>query len=212
MPNKVNIDVSKLHPYLRYKLNKFLSMCEKEKKYIIVTCGYRSAKEQDELYAQGRSKKGNIVTNAKGGYSQHNWGIAFDIAMNHDVDGDKKVSDDIWNEKGFLAVSKLAKKVGLGWGGDWTSIKDRPHFYYKKWGDTTSKLRQQFGTFEKFKKTWTGTVKCNTYLRKGKPFTSKVIVTIPKGKKVDICYKSKLGYALVEYNGHFGYIRKRNMK
>lgn len=212
MPNKLSIDVSKIHPYLRFKLEKFLKECEKNKKYIIVTCGYRSAKEQNNLYAQGRTKAGSVVTNAKGGDSQHNWGIAFDIAMNYDVDEDRKIIDDTWNVKGFNEVAKLAKKFGLAWGGDWKSIKDRPHFYLKKWGSTTSKLRKKYGTFEKFKETWKGTVKCNTYLRKGKTFASKVKLTIPKGEKVEICYKSKLGYALVYYKKQSGYIRTRNLK
>ena len=212
MANKVNIDISNLHRYVRFKLNNFLKKCEEKKQYVIITCGYRSAKEQDELYKQGRTKPGNIVTNAKGGYSQHNWGVAFDIAMNHDIDGDKKVTDDTWNLKGFKSVAKLAKSVGLSWGGDWKSFKDNPHFYYSKWGDTTKKLRKKYGTFTEFKKTWTGTVKCNTYLRKGKSFTSKVTLTIPKDKKVEICYKSKVGYALVYYDGQSGYIRTKNLK
>ncbi|MNC30597.1 Peptidoglycan L-alanyl-D-glutamate endopeptidase CwlK precursor [compost metagenome] len=40
---------------------------------IIITQGYRSKAEQDGLYAQGRTKPGSIVTNARGGYSYHNY-------------------------------------------------------------------------------------------------------------------------------------------
>lgn len=210
--NKVNIDTTQLHPYVRFKLKKFLEECEKTKQYVIITCGYRSKAEQDALYAQGRTKPGNVITNAKGGFSQHNWGIAFDIAMNHDVNKNGKVSDDVWNTRGFQNVAKLAKKHKLGWGGDWKSFKDMPHFYYAKWGDGTSQLRANYSSFEVFKKTWSRTLRCNTYLRKGKAFTSKVLLTIPKGEKVDVCYKSKLGYALIEYKGQFGYIRTKNLK
>ncbi len=212
MGNRVDIDLEKLHPWLKYKLNLLLKECVKNKTYIIVTCGYRSAEEQDALYAQGRSKNGNVITNARGGHSQHNWGIAIDIAMNYDVDKDGKVSDDTWNVDGFGKVAKAAKKLGFGWGGDWTSIKDRPHFYLTKWGSTPSNLIKKYGTFAKFKNTWTGTVKCNTYLRKTKIFNKQVILTIPKGKKVDILWKSKLGYAKVEYSGKYGYIRIKNLK
>ena len=48
---------------------------------IKVTSGLRTYAQQDALYAQGRTKPGNIVTNVKGGYSSHNFGIAFDVAV-----------------------------------------------------------------------------------------------------------------------------------
>ena len=48
----------------------------------------RTFKEQDALYAQGRSivfdtkgKRLGIVTNAKGGQSIHNYGLALDIVL-----------------------------------------------------------------------------------------------------------------------------------
>ena len=65
-------------------------MC-KERDIPYYYAGIRSKAEQDALYAQGRTKKGSIVTNAKGSdySSQHQWGIAFDIAIN-----DKKLLYD----------------------------------------------------------------------------------------------------------------------
>ena len=46
-----------------------------------VTQGLRTIAEQDELYAQGRTKPGKIVTNAKGGKSNHNSGLAIDVCI-----------------------------------------------------------------------------------------------------------------------------------
>ena len=60
------IDRTKLHPWLNYKLTLLLKQCAKKRIYLIITQGFRSKAQQDELYAQGRTKKGNIVTNAKG--------------------------------------------------------------------------------------------------------------------------------------------------
>lgn len=40
--------------------------------------GVRSFSEQDNLYAQGRSRPGGRVTNARGGESAHNYGCASD--------------------------------------------------------------------------------------------------------------------------------------
>lgn len=213
MAHRIDIDRSKLHPWLNYKLQLFLDRCAKKGYYLIITAGYRSFLEQNRLYAQGRTKQGVIVTNAKGGYSQHNFGIAFDVAMNYDVDGDGKVSDDTWNAKGFKTVAKIAKKVGLGWGGDWKSIVDRPHFYLKKWGSTTEKIRQQYGTYEKFKKTWTRKV---SGTKKGLNIWNAARTKVLKkklknGTKVNVMYK-KLGYYKVEYKGTVGWMKAKYLK
>ena len=103
----VRIDMDKLHPLLKYRLKRFLKACEKAELGIIITEGYRTVEYQDRLYAKGRTEKGNIVTNAKGSdySSQHQWGIAFDIAIN-----DKKHTYDVELIK---KAAKLAKKVGL---------------------------------------------------------------------------------------------------
>ena len=155
----VRINRTKLHPWLNYKLGLLLKQCAKKGIYLIITEGFRSKEYQDKLYAKGRTKPGNIVTNAKGSdySSQHQWGIAFDIALKYDVDGDGRITDDTYNNKGIKDVAKIAKskKVGLAWGGDWVSPVDTPHFYLEKWGDTPAKLKRTYGTFEKFKKTWT---------------------------------------------------------
>lgn len=67
------------------------------------------------MYAQGRTKKGNIVTNAKGSdySSQHQWGIAFDIALKYDVDGDGRITDDTYNNKGIKKLLKLPSQRKL---------------------------------------------------------------------------------------------------
>ena len=73
--------------------------------------------EQDALYAKGRTKPGNIVTNAKGSSyrSQHQWGIAFDFYLKMDVDGDGKIADDAYNDsKGhFRKAAEIGKKLGI---------------------------------------------------------------------------------------------------
>lgn len=90
---------------------------------IFVTDEYRSIEEQDELYAQGRTKPGAIVTNAKGGESFHNWRCAFDIAFVKKDGSDPYVGP--WD-----MVGRIGEAIGLEWGGKWTSIVDRPHFQF----------------------------------------------------------------------------------
>ena len=210
----IRIDRTKLHPWLNYKLTLLLKQCAKKKIYLIITQGFRSKAEQDALYAQGRTKKGSIVTNAKGSdySSQHQWGIAFDIALKYDVDGDGQVTDDTYNNKGIKNVAKIAqsKKVGLAWGGDWVSPVDTPHFYLGKWGDTPAKLKRTYGTFEKFKKTWTkevfGTKKGLKIWNKTR--TKVLKKKVPNKTKVNVMYVKK-GYAKVEYNGVVGYMKAK---
>lgn len=213
MKNDVRIDVNELHPQLKHKLNKLLKECNSKGIGIIVTEGFRSVEYQDRLYAKGRTAPGVIVTNARGKdyNSQHQWRIAFDIAINYDVDGDGKVTDDTWNEKGFREVAKIAKssKVRLAWGGDWTNPVDMPHFYLKKWGKTPKKLKEKYGTPDNFKKTFTARVIREKGLRLFKNTSKeKVLKKIPYNKQVNVLYR-KLWYAKVEYAGTVGFVRKK---
>jgi peptidoglycan L-alanyl-D-glutamate endopeptidase CwlK len=88
---------------------------------IKVLSGLRTYAEQDELYAQGRTAPGLKVTNARGGYSNHNFGIAFDIGV---FEGQKYLAESVK----YKAVGVLGTDLGLDWGGNWTSIVDQPHF------------------------------------------------------------------------------------
>jgi peptidoglycan LD-endopeptidase CwlK len=89
-----------------------------------ITCTYRSPAEQNTLYEQGRTQPGKIVTNAKGGQSNHNKypSPAFDIAFKNSKGGLD------WSITLFKNFAALAKSAGLSWGGDWATFKDNPHF------------------------------------------------------------------------------------
>jgi peptidoglycan L-alanyl-D-glutamate endopeptidase CwlK len=94
--------------------------------YVLITDGYRSYAEQDALYAQGRTKPGPIVTNAKGGQSNHNFGIAVDFCLTN-----KEGTAAYWTvNEDWKRVAAIAKSKGFEWGGDWTSFKDNPHLEY----------------------------------------------------------------------------------
>lgn len=151
-------DITICHPRLQELASKLLIICAEQGVAIKIGETLRTAAEQDELYAQGRTKPGNIVTNAKGSTysSQHQWGIAFDFYLMVDVDGDGQKTDDAYNDATglFSKVGKLAKSIGLGWGGDWTSLVDKPHLYLPDWGSTTVQLKNLYGSPAKFMQTW----------------------------------------------------------
>ena len=202
--HNIRIDRSKLHPWLDQKLTVLLRKCAKKEIYLIITEGFRSKEYQDSLYAQGRTKPGKIVTNAKGSTysSQHMWGVAFDIAIN-----DRKL---LYDTATIRKVAVIAKGIGLGWGGDWKSIVDTPHFYLPKWGSTTSQLKAFYGTPDKFERTWKKTVKREKGALLWKVSSKKTgsHCRIPKGAVVEVLY-SKDWYTKVRYKNKVGYVNKK---
>ncbi|AHV98971.1 M15 family metallopeptidase [Paenibacillus sabinae] len=98
---------------------------------IVITQGLRTIDEQNALYAQGRTTRGQIVTNARGGYSYHNFGVAIDFALllpDGGVSWDTKRDGDCDGLADWGEVVAQAKRLGWDWGGDWRSFTDLPHF------------------------------------------------------------------------------------
>lgn len=104
----------------------------------------RTFKEQNDLYAIGRTKlfdsngkRLGKVTNAKGGQSIHNYGLAFDIVLLKDKDSNGSFETASWEDTidfdkdgkaDWMEVVNIFKNRGYEWGGDWKSFKDKPHF------------------------------------------------------------------------------------
>jgi peptidoglycan L-alanyl-D-glutamate endopeptidase CwlK len=100
-----------------------------------IISGTRTYAEQNILYAKGRTAPGPRVTNARGGYSNHNFGIAFDIGLFKD--GKYLTSSPLYNECGVIGES-----VGLEWGGRWKTFPDGPH-YQLNTGLTIAQMRDR---------------------------------------------------------------------
>jgi peptidoglycan L-alanyl-D-glutamate endopeptidase CwlK len=95
---------------------------------IKIISGRRTYDQQNKLYAKGRTLPGEKATNARGGYSNHNFGIAFDIGV---FSGSRYLGDS----SRYKAVGALGMDLGLEWGGNWTSMVDQPHFQLRPaWG------------------------------------------------------------------------------
>ena len=213
MKNDIRIDRTKLHPYLDYMLGIMLKYCNEEGIFLIITEGYRTVADQDALYAKGRTKPGVKVTNAQGWQyqSQHQWGIAFDIAI--------KNEGHLWDESYFRKAANIAKKhcKALGWGGDWTiledGIVDTPHFYIKKWGKNTKKLRDSYKTPDVFAKTWRkqvfGTKKGLPIRKKNK--TKVLVERQPNGTVFEVLWQHRF-WSKVRYNGKVGYARTKYLR
>ncbi|WP_246553575.1 M15 family metallopeptidase [Paenibacillus tritici] len=123
--------LSGLHPVLVAGTVALIERCYARGVPILITQGLRTIAEQDALYAQGRTKPGQIVTNARGGHSYHNYGLAVDFALllpnGRDVSWDMNRDGDKDGETDWAEVIQEAKALGFESGGDWTSFKDYPH-------------------------------------------------------------------------------------
>lgn len=102
--------------------------------------GTRTYAQQDALYTQGRTKPGKVVTNARGGYSNHNFGVAWDIGL---FKGAKYLEDS----PAYTVLGSIGKAQGLDWGGSWRSLQDEPH-YGLKTGLTLKQMRARIAAGE----------------------------------------------------------------
>lgn len=117
--------IAKLHPKIRFKVTQAVLNAEKRGITIRIVQGLRTFAEQDALYAK-RPK----VTNAKGGQSYHNYGLAIDFALVHKdgkVSWDMKEDLDADKKADWLEVVEEFEKLGFSWGGHWKTA-DNPHF------------------------------------------------------------------------------------
>ena len=231
-------DVTQLHPRLQEKFELLQKKCAQKGITIRATECLRTAKEQDALYAKGRTAPGAKVTNASGkdAKSMHQWGVAVDIVIDMDADKDGDVDiRDLYNVKLLNVVGKIGESIGLEWGGSWKSIVDMPHFQLPDWGSTPTKLKAKYGTPAKFIATWakkTKIAKSNTNKSFKKTFTttanlkmrtspdtsdnSNLITTLKKGTKVIGTGKcvtvGTQKWLEVTFGGRIGYCSKKYLK
>lgn len=137
--------IDKLFPDIQIRANKLISTFkELHHLQLRITQGLRSFEDQEKLYERGRTQDGPVVTYSRGGYSFHNYGLAFDCAF---VGSDpylekqpKAERDFHWKEYG-----RLAEIYGLEWGGRFQT-PDRPHCQ-KAYGFDLHELRRIYQAY-----------------------------------------------------------------
>ncbi len=120
--NKALKRIGNVHPVVKQGAEEIIRRAYKQGIYVLFSDGYRSNAEQNALYAQGRTKPGKIVTNARGGQSLHNYGLAIDMFITNQAG-----TTASWNVSDLRKVAQIAKGLGFEWGGDWKTFKDNPH-------------------------------------------------------------------------------------
>lgn len=139
---KKSLDKSVIHPALVRVTELTLEKLKEWGVPFKVYSGLRTFEQQNKLYAKGRTASGNIVTNARGGQSMHNYGLAEDLApFNMVTDNpddlhwpDPDKDDNVWF-KLEQALFESAQEIDVGddwdgidfeWGGRW-KFRDVPH-------------------------------------------------------------------------------------
>jgi peptidoglycan LD-endopeptidase CwlK len=130
--------ITTLIPAAQVKAREFMNAVKGLPLTYRIISGTRTYAEQNVLFAK-RPK----VTNARGGQSNHNFGIAWDVGIFENgkyYEGNSKKEDKAYVALGALAKSKVS---GLEWGGDWKSFVDKPHYQLAS-GKSTSQVRKLF--------------------------------------------------------------------
>lgn len=120
--------IEDLLPVVAEKVQAFIDACGAEGIDLLVTSTYRDHESQNALYAQGRTKPGNVVTNAKGGESFHNFQCAVDVVP-------LRNGKPVWSTSGedgklWNRIGEIGESVGLEWAGRWRTFKEFAHFQY----------------------------------------------------------------------------------
>ncbi|MGE7954798.1 M15 family metallopeptidase, partial [Lysinibacillus xylanilyticus] len=116
-------DIAELLPAAQTACRLLFQECYKAGiKNIFITETYRSQERQNYLYAQGRTRPGQIVTWTLN--SNHKSRLAWDIAV--------APPQSLYDVTTLNRIGAIARKLGITWGGDWVGSIDRPHFEVKK--------------------------------------------------------------------------------
>lgn len=142
--------ITDCHPTLQPLVQKFIHNCTVAGLDVLITCTWRSNEEQESLYAQGRTKPGKIVTNARAGQSAHNYtlnglpaALAIDVVplrngkpvwgLSGDGIDDNPADDDKDDLELWQKVRSAAESAGLESASRWSSMREWPHFQIPNW-------------------------------------------------------------------------------
>ena len=121
-------NLATLHPDIQPRITAFISAAKSLASPlgldVRIISALRSYAEQEAIYAQGRTTPGRIVTNARAGYSNHNFGLAFDVGV---FKGKAYLDDHAFYDE----LGPLGESLGLEWGGRWKKIVDKPHYQFR---------------------------------------------------------------------------------
>lgn len=114
--------LAQVHPALAARIQTLVEILAQHGIQVEVVQGLRTFAQQDALFAQGRTRPGPVVTRARGGQSNHNYGLAVDLVPFTNGQPNWNAPLGVWT-----TIGSEAEKLGLEWGGDWRKFVDKPH-------------------------------------------------------------------------------------
>jgi len=157
MPSR---DLNLLYSPFKMQVEELLRRLESAKLPFYIFEALRTFEDQAELYAQGRTKPGKIVTNAQPGDSFHSYGLAVDLVLDGQPDKpgiqwswDTRVDLNADGRDDWMQMGKIAESCGLEWGGRWKRFPDLPHIQ-NSFGFTISELKEIYRTSYALKAVW----------------------------------------------------------
>lgn len=148
---RTEANIHSLLPKAQIAARKFLLLDPKDQFVIKILSGTRTYAEQNALFAQTNPR----VTKASAGHSNHNFGISWDIGIfvgGEYYDGsDRDPARARAEEQAYINQRNVTKAQipEIEWGGDWTSIVDRPH-YQLRTGKSVDQVRALFEAGKSF--------------------------------------------------------------
>lgn len=138
---RTEMAIATLLPKAQAKAREFMRVAGPDCK---ILSGTRTYAEQNALFRQRP-----VVTRARGGQSNHNFSIAWDVGIFHN--GHYLTGATHAEEAAYDALARNIKAhvTGLEWGGDWRSIVDKPH-YQLVTGKTLAQVRAAFESGKPF--------------------------------------------------------------
>lgn len=135
------IDLDALYPAFRARYVDVLAACRARGFDYFAISGTRSDAEQNALFAQGRTAPGSIVTNARAGESDHNFGVGVDACLDKDLD--RAGLQPGWSLPDYLVLAEEAKRLGLNALYRSAAFREGPHvgLDIRKFGITHAHLR-----------------------------------------------------------------------
>ncbi|HEX2203907.1 MAG TPA: M15 family metallopeptidase [Longimicrobium sp.] len=132
-----------VHPELRKRVLGVVAALAKKGMQMRISDGRRTFKEQDAIFKKGRhlvngelkcirKNCAGTVTNARGGFSNHNYGLAIDAypVLEGKIRFDVPSGPAALRKRFFevqKAIGEEGERLGLTWGGRWTNPFDPPH-------------------------------------------------------------------------------------
>lgn len=156
----ISRDKSLLYPPFAEQLKSFESRLAAAKLPFCLFMGFRTFEDQNELYAQGRTKPGQIVTNARGGDSWHNYGLAADYVLDGQIE--KPGTQWSWDIRSdlnadrrndWLQMAEIAVSCGFESGYFWKRFPDAPHVQ-NRYGLTLAETKEIYRSGHGIKAVW----------------------------------------------------------